>query len=286
MAHWDIVVIGGGAAGLSAGAAAGGSCLVIDRMGGGGELMNLGSLHDLDEPLTGPDLMARLQEKATAAGAELAIAEVAALTHDPVGWRIETDDESHTARAVILATGLAPGTLNLENEADWEGMGLSYCAACDGPMYAGQPVVIAGADRWAVMEAEELAATASQVTLITQGAPAPHVNGVTVLQGHVAALEGAQGLDSILVRPESGGEQRIETQVVFVQTGRRPGLAFALAALERDAGGRVIADEHGRTNLPGLFVAGDARTGSPRTLQAAMEDGRRAALAALGKTAD
>src|SRR5487761_2258937 len=104
MPDWDIVVIGGGAAGLSAAAAAAGaglSCLIIDRMGGGGELMNLGPLLDLDEQLTGPDLAGRLLEEATAAGAELGVAEVTGLAPEGTFWRVTTDDATHTARAVI-----------------------------------------------------------------------------------------------------------------------------------------------------------------------------------------
>ncbi len=121
MAIWDVVVIGGGAAGLCAAAAVAGtgmSCLIIDRMGGGGELMNLGTLHDLNEPLTGPDLAARLLEDAVAAGAELEIGEATGLAREAGGWRVSTDDGLRDARAVILAIGLAPGTLGLDDEDD------------------------------------------------------------------------------------------------------------------------------------------------------------------------
>jgi thioredoxin reductase (NADPH) len=222
MANWDIAIVGGGATGLSAGAAAakaGLSCLVIDRMGGGGELMNLGTLHDIDTDETGPDLFARLLYEATEAGAEMAIAEVTGLQQTPTGWRIETDDETHTAQSIVLATGLTPGTLGLSNETDFEGMGLSHCAACDGPLYVGQPVVVAGAGRWAAQEARELTATASHVTLITQGEPAPALENVTVVDARIVALEGTNGLNAIRL---DVAPFRIETPVVFLQTGRRP----------------------------------------------------------------
>lgn len=281
MADWDVAIIGGGAAGLSAAAAAAGSglsCLVIDRMGGGGELMNLGTLHDMDESLTGPDLFARLMEQATEAGAELGIAEVTGLTQAQTGWRIATDDESHTARAVILATGLAPGTLGLHNEAAFEGQGLSHCAACDGPLYAGQPVVVAGAGRWAIAEARELAQIASEVTLVAQGAPGPAAETFTILPGRIAALEGASGLESVLVQTAGATPQRLPAHAIFVQTGRRPALGFAPEAMARDADGRPITDWAHQTNLPGLFAVGPHET-----LTEAIANGRRAA--ALGKGA-
>jgi len=293
MADWDVVVIGGGAAGLTAAAAVactGLSCLVIDRAGGGSELMNLGPLHDCDEALTGPDLAARLLEEAMIAGAELDIGEVTGLVPDAAGWRVSTDNGPHAALTVILATGLAPGTLGLDGESDFEGRGLSHCATCDGPLYRDQPVVVAGADRWAQQEARDLTAIASAVTLVSQQYDPPSgAEAFAVLRGRIVALEGESGLEAVLVQlDDSSAPMRLPARVVFVQTARRPALAFAPETLARDATGRVIADVNLQTNLPGLFVAGDVRAGASRTLAAAMADGRctaasaRAALPSLG----
>jgi thioredoxin reductase (NADPH) len=284
MADWDIVVIGGGAAGLSAAAAVAGqgrSCLVLDPMGGGGELMNLGPLHDVGEAISGPELAARLLEAAVTAGAELGIATVTGLTPIATGWAIATDDGPHTARAVILASGLAPGRLGVAGEADYEGLGVSHCAACDGPLYVGQPVMVVGHDRWAQQEAIDLAETASHVTLVTQGGAAPAVPNVTVIPGRIVALNGAPGLDGVTVEAETGGApQSLAVPVVFIQTGRRAALDFAPGALVRDGAGSVPVDASMRTNLRNLFAAGELRAGSARTLAAAMEDGRTAAASA------
>jgi len=282
MAGHDLIVIGGGAAGLSAAAAAAGrglSVLLIDRMGGGGELMNLGTLVDVDGDRTGPDLAAELLDQAVAAGVELAVAAVTGLAPAAHGWQVATDDgETHAAGVVMLAVGLAPGTLGVDNEDAFAGQGLSHCAACDGPLHAGQPVVVAGADRWARHEAHELLATAGSVTLVTQDEPATDLAGVTVLAGRIAGLDGAGGLEAVAVRPADGGPPlRLPARAVFVQTGRRPALDFAPPELARDDDGRVLADETGRTNLPCLFVAGDARAAAPRTLAGARCDGKRAA---------
>jgi thioredoxin reductase (NADPH) len=289
MADWDLVIIGGGAAGLSAAAAAaesGLSSLLIDRMGGGGELMNLGALEDMDEDLSGPDLFARLME--AAATTESAITEVTCLARDADRWLIETEEGPHHATAVILAVGLAPGTLGLPNEASFEGMGLSHCAACDGPLFRGQPVVVAGADRWALAEAKELREAGCVVTLVSGGVTVPDIDGVTVVTGRIVSLDGANGLESITVRLDEGGAPvTMPAQGVFVQCGRVTALDFVRDPLRRDADGRVMVDDERRTDLPGLFVAGDARSGSPRTLRAAMADGQAAARAvarALGRT--
>ena len=281
MAQWDVVVIGGGAAGLCSAAEAacvGLSCLLLDRMGGGGELMNLGSLHDVVDATTGPDLAADLLNAAIAAGVELGIAEVTGLAIENAGWRIATDDETHHARTIIVATGLSPGTLGLANEADFEGHGLSHCAACDGPLYRGQPVLVAGADRWAIAEARELVGVASEVTLVSHGDPPSADDGFAVFHGRITGLEGVSGLEAVLVQPGSGGlPQRIAAHAVFVQTGRRPALGFLPDDVDRADDGRLIVGETQQSSLPALFAAGEARSVFPRTLAAAMADGRLAA---------
>jgi thioredoxin reductase (NADPH) len=257
-------------------------------MGAGGELMNLGPLHDLEEDLAGPDLAGRLLEQVVTAGAELAIAEVTSLRRNDGLWHVGTTEDAHTARAVILAVGLQPGTLGLAQEAEYEGRGLSHCAACDGPLYAGRPVVVVGSDRWARQEAADLLTSASRVTLITQGgtddaagrALGGAIDRATVLDGRIVAMDGTPGLTAVTVRLASGEAVTIATEVVFIQTGRRPGLGFAPDALARDDDGRLVADDGGCASLPHLFAAGDARAGSPRTLAAAMRDGRGAASSA------
>lgn len=296
MARWDVVVIGAGAAGLSAATAVAGaglSCLVIDRVGGGGELMNLGPLHDcpgLPEGTAGPDLAAGLLDAAMAAGAELALGEVAALTGGSP-WSVATAEEMHAARAVILACGLAPGRLGVAGEEAFEGRGLSHCAACDGPLYRGQPVVVAGVDRWAVQEAMDLSAIASQVTLVTQGGTVQAPGDVHVIAGEVAGLEGEAGLEAVLVLHEDG-TQRLPTRAIFVQSGRVPALGFAPGALSFAEHGRLWVDASLQCSMPLLFAAGDIRAGAIALVREAMADGKRAGLAAaralnaLGKGQD
>lgn len=283
MAEWDAVVIGGGAAGLSAAAAlagAGKRCLLIDRMGGGGELMNLANgLHDLPEPTTGPELASALLDQALSAGAELAIEEVTGLAPAGEGWSVTTSDGSHAARAVILAVGLGPGRLDVAGEEAFEGRGLSHCAACDGPLYRGDPVVVVGTDRWAVQEALDLLPLASAVALVTQGRGPVEAPGVAVIPGRITGLEGTNGLEAVLVQQVGAAPLRLPARAVFVQDGRRPALGFAPPDLACDAAGRLVTDEALRCGLPGLYAVGEARAGFPSTLAAAMADGRRVAEA-------
>lgn len=264
---WDVVVVGAGPAGLEAARAAaarGLRTLCLDRLGPGGSLMNLGPLHHWTEALTGPDLAARLIEAATEAGAELGFGEVRAIDGGPGAWTVATEEETHAARALILASGLAPGRLGIAGEDSFEGQGLSHCAACDGPLYRGQPVVVAGEDEWACLEAEELAGIAASVTLVHEAPPAATLPAsVAAIAGRITALEGEGGLDAVRV-----GDRRIPARAVFVQRGRAPSLGYLPAGTTPEG-------------MPGLCVVGDLRAGSPRRLAAALAEGRAAGEAVL-----
>lgn len=290
---WDVVVIGAGPAGLTAAeavASRGLSCLCIDRLGPGGELVNLGILHDCPEfppETTGADLLANLMDAATAAGVELAFAEVRELQRGEP-WRIATEDETYRAQAVIIASGLTPGRLGVPEEERFEGLGLSHCASCDGPLYRGENVVVAGAGEWAAQDASDLAGLAGHVTLIRSkeagGCSNDRVSrlaalaNVTVLAGRVVGLEGADGLEAVLIEDGAARERR-PARAVFVQCNRRAALAFADGLLATDPDGRLRVHGDLCTSDKQAYAAGDVRAGAPERIASAIRDGRRAGMA-------
>jgi thioredoxin reductase (NADPH) len=285
---FDVIVVGAGPAGLTAatGAArAGLKALCLDKLAPGGALINLGQLHDVEEASDGPQVASQLTDDATAAGVEIGFGEVVRLSGSGP-WTVETaEGEHHTGRAVVIATGLGKGRLGLPEEGQYEGRGLSHCASCDGPLYAGLPVIVAGAAGWAPYEAEELKAFASEVTVIdTVAAKLP--DGVRRLDGCIVALEGSDGLQSVVV--ESGGARKtVPTSAVFVYVGQSPAAEFVPDSLARDATGHIVVDQGGRTSAATAFAAGDVRAGARHYLADAIADGQRAAqavVAALAKT--
>src|SRR5258708_35165684 len=166
---FDLIVIGAGPAGVTAAteaARAGLRTLCLDKLAPGGVLINLAELHDVEPAADGPQMASQLTDEATAAGVEIGWGEVVRLSGNGP-WTIETaEGERHTGRAVVIATGLGKGRLGLPEEDQYEGRGLSHCAVCDGPLYAGLPVIVAGAGGWAAHESEEFEAFASEVTVI------------------------------------------------------------------------------------------------------------------------
>ena len=284
---FDVIVIGAGVAGLTAAthvASNGLSCALIDPMGGGGELMNLGELHeceDIAHGMIGPDFGADLLQKALEAGVALTIGSVVDLTHDQF-WLARTDEETLSGKAVILASGLTPGTVGVANEAAFEGSGLSHCAACDGPLYKDLPVVVVGASRWALQEAAELSSGCSQVTLVTERDDVAAPAGVALMRGKVTGLDGQGSLESVTVRG-ADGSKIVPARGIFIQDGRAASVQFA-PRLEQDGNGLVRATETGATNLPLVFAAGSLRTGLDSTIPQVAADGVRAAQAAIEAT--
>ncbi len=274
----DVAVIGAGPAGLSAArvvAEAGLTCLVIDRMGPGGELMNLGEVFDVsgyDAGATGPDLIAALADRAMSAGAELAIDDVAHV--DGLGpFSVATSEGQVVATAVVIATGLEKGTTGAANEASFEGRGLSHCANCDGPLYAGRRVVVAGRDRWAAEEAIALAAMTEHVTLVSDGrlealppdrqAAFDALSNVSRVDGRITALEGSDGIEAVMA-----GTTRIPAAGLFVFTNRLPATTFLHGLLSTAASGHLAVGEGGATNVPGIYAAGDVASPANRIAQA------------------
>ena len=277
---FDVIVIGAGPAGLTAAteaARAGLKCLCLDKLAPGGALINLGELHDFEEPWAGPDMAARLTNEATVEGVELGFGEAVALSGDGP-WTVETaEGERHVGRAIVIATGLGKGRLGVPDEDTYEGRGLSHCANCDGPLYAGLPVVVAGAAGWAAIEALELAGIAEKVTVIESGA-AETPERVTRVEGRIVALEGAGGLESVVV--ETGSERKsIPASAVFVYVNQSPAAEFVPDSLARDATGHIVVDEDGRCAVPTAFAVGDVRAGAHVLLSEAIADGQRAARA-------
>lgn len=280
-ASFDVIVVGAGPAGLTAatGAArAGLKALCLDKLAPGGALINLAELHDMEGHEDGPQIASRLTDEATEAGVELGFGEVVKLSGPAPSqalWTVETaDGERHTGRAVVIATGLAKGTLGLAEETRFEGLGLSHCASCDGPLYAGRPVVVAGTEGWAAREAAELQVVAGDVTVI--GKPASSLpDGVHYLDGRIVALEGGDGIEAVVVESD-GARKTIPASAVFVYIGQSPAAEFLPETLARDATGHIVVDEGGRTSAATAFAVGDVRAGARRHLADAIADGQRA----------
>ena len=294
----DIAVIGGGPAGLTAAlyaARAGRSVTVFEGSSFGGQITRSPLVENYPGlgTVSGLELGDRMYTQTEATGAELAFSGVQRIERTTDGtFLLETEDGPVTARVVIYAAGAKPRTLGLPREEDLVGRGVSYCALCDGPFFAGQDTAVAGGGNTAVEDALFLAERCRRVTLIhrrdsfraeqalvERASQCPNLSILT--ETVITDLGAANGaLDHILLKTADGREESLSVSGLFVAFGRVPDTELAAALAEWDKAGYLLTNERMETATPGFFAAGDCRQKTVRQLTTAVSDGTLAAVAA------
>jgi len=295
---YDVVVAGGGIAGLTAGLAAAGHgrrTLVLTGLLLGGNLLSIEHIEgwpDAPDGIAGYDLCPTVQEQASAAGAEFAMEEVAAIAREGENWNVVAGRNTYAARAVIVATGAGFRQLGVEGETRLVGRGVSHCASCDAPLLRGKRVAVVGGGDSACQEALTLAGAASHVTILTHGealraqatfrSRVDEAANIDVLfHREVREILGENTVSGVRVAEMPDGTiVDLEADGVFVYIGLKPNTGFLADHLMLDAEGQVPVDARMRTVLRGLFAAGLARSGAAGRAAASAEDARIAAEAA------
>lgn len=296
---YDIAVIGAGVAGLNAAITAarhGAHTLVIDRLGAGGQVINVDRIDNFPGPaegMAGFELGPMLQMQAGDAGVEFALDTIEAISPIDGGFRLVGSDLNLTCGSVIVACGSSKRTLGIPGEAEFEGRGVSHCASCDGPLMRGREVCIVGGGDSALDEALALAAHAARVTIIHRGSRlrasaalqerCRHAPNIDIRLGtEAAAIRGENGVDGITIRDLATGEELdLPCHGVFIYVGLEPNAAFLADTVTLAADGRIVVDLDMRSSMDGIFAAGDIRARSVAHLAASAGDGVTAAIAAM-----
>ena len=293
----DIMVIGGGPAGLTAAlyaARAGKTVQVIEREATGGQiaLSPLVENYPAIPAMAGADFAFQLTEQVEKLGVEIIYGEATAVEPVLMGFAVTVDGEAKAARAVVLATGAAHRHLGLEGEEDLVGMGVSYCAVCDGAFFSGRDVAVVGGGDTALQDALFLANSCHHVTLIHRRdefrgeqrlvEQVEKRENISILYSHVVEeLRSENGeLSAIVVKDLKSGESKTMALAgLFAAVGQAPQSA-PFAQLVATQGGYYDAGEDCCSNAEGVFVAGDGRVKTVRQLTTAVGDGAVAGLAA------
>ena len=270
----DVLIIGAGPAGCSAALTLknrGLSALLAYTSDGA-----LARAHRVDNypgmvGLSGEEMLNRFRQEAQDAGALLRFARVTALLPMGKGFSAAVDNDILSVRAVILTSG-AGRAKALQNERELLGRGVSYCATCDGMLYKGKRVVVVGGGEEAVSEANFLAALASEVFYVSEK---PHdvsgLNGSIIqLPGRPTAVLGEKQAEGVAT---DQGETRAEGVFILREAVAPDALLSGLTL----SGGAIEHDEHMRTSVPRVYVAGDA-AGAPYQIAKAVGEGCVAAL--------
>ena len=221
-----------------------------------------------------------------------AVKEISSAEMKTSGKIVETAEGTYHAKAVILATGAKNRLLGIEKEAEYTGRGISYCATCDGMFFRGKKVAVVGGGNTALEDAAFLSNYCEKVYVIhrrdTFRGEEKQVkelqakeNVEFLLHKTVQALEGGLTLQAVVLNDrESGEASRLEVEGLFVAIGRIPDTEVFAKLIELDENGYVLAGEDCRTNVDGIFAAGDCRKKTVRQLTTAAADGAVAALSA------
>jgi thioredoxin reductase (NADPH) len=293
---YDIIIVGAGTAGLSAavyGVRAGKSVLVLEASMYGGQIINTPEIENYPgiKHISGYEFATNLYEQAINLGAEVKFEKVVEIKSEEEYKEVVTDQFQYQSKSIILATGAKNRPLGLEKETDLIGAGISYCATCDGAFYKGKEVAVNGGGNTALEDANFLSAYCSKVYLIHRRdtfrgeekllkALKQKPNVEFVLNTTIVELLGEQKLEGIITRNTKEEEKQLTINGLFVAIGQIPENVIFSNLVDLDRGGYIKALEDCKTNVEGIFVAGDCRTKTIRQLTTAASDGAVAGLAA------
>jgi thioredoxin reductase (NADPH) len=309
--HRKVIVIGSGPAGYTAAlysARAELKPLVFEGSQYGGALMNTTEVENFPgfpTGIMGPDLMNEIRSQAERFGAELVSDDVVSVELDSAVKTVRTLSGEYTADAVILAMGSAYKKLGVPREDELSGHGVSWCATCDGFFFRGQHIVVVGGGDTAMEEATFLTRFAESVTVVHRRdklrasrimAERAEANPKISFAWHseVAEIHGESKVSGLTLRDTRTGElRRLEATGLFIAVGHDPRSELVKGQVELDDEGYILTEGRStRTNLAGVFAAGDVVDHVYRQAITAAGTGCQAALdaekflAALEATGD
>jgi len=295
---YDVIIIGSGPAGLAAAIYARRAelnCIVIEKNGiSGGQIINTYEVDNYPGTpgISGYDLSVRFREHCEKLNTTF-------ITGEVTGFRLDNDIKivtmedgtEYQAKTVVIATGGQPRRLEVEGEDKFSGLGVSYCATCDGAFFKNKTVAVVGGGDVAVEDAIFLSRLCEKVYVIHRRdqfrAVKSSVNklmeldNVTVLWDSVVEkINGTESVESLDVKNVKTGEiSNIKVAGVFIAVGYIPNSQAFKHIVATDERGYIIAGENCETNVPGVFAAGDIRTKELRQIITAASDGANAITA-------
>jgi alkyl hydroperoxide reductase subunit F len=296
--EYDVLVVGGGPAGASAAvyAARKGirTAIVAERFGG--QVMDTMGIENLigTKYTEGPKLVASLEEHVKEYSVDIHnLQRAKSITRNNL---VEVELESGArlkSKTVILATGARWRNLGVPGEDRFKNKGVAYCPHCDGPLFKGKHVAVIGGGNSGVEAAIDLAGVVGHVTVFEF---MPTMKADAVLQARLRSLPNVSIHTNVQVREitgtdrvsgityterDTGHDQHIELEGVFIQIGLVPNTDWIGDSLERTRFGEIVVDHHGATDMPGVFAAGDCTNTPYKQIIISMGSGATAALGAF-----
>ncbi|SHH37673.1 thioredoxin-disulfide reductase [Tepidibacter thalassicus] len=301
--EYDLIVIGAGPAGLSAGlygARAKMNTLIIEKDKTGGQIVTTDEVANYPGSIqnaTGPSLIARMVEQCDEFGAKRIKDKITKIELDEKIKILKGEKGEYKAKAVIIATGASPRKLNVPGEKELTGKGVSYCATCDGSFFTDLEVFVVGGGDSACEEAMFLTKFARKVTILSRSSQLTAAKSIQekvlnhekveiMWNVEIKELKGDGILESMVLLNNKTGEiteyfadEDDGTFGVFIFIGFAPQTKLFEDKLEMKHG-YIVTDSNMRTNIPGVFAAGDCRDKILRQVVTAAGDGAIASVMA------
>lgn len=276
---WDLIVVGAGPAGLTSGIYSASNnlkTLILEEKTPGGEAAEIPLIEDFPgfpDGIRGCELVNKMTEQCKKSGTEIHELEKVVqleLKGDPK--TVKTDKSEYIAKAIIIASGCHPKMLQVPGENEFRGRGVSYCAVCDGTFFKDKKIIVIGDGSQAASVAKYLSKLASTVMLAHQGnrlrAEEMLVSSLQKQKVEILSnieLKEIKGdfrvRNVILVNTKTNETRNIEVDGVFFQLNGVPNSQLAeRAGVKVDLDGYIIVDELQRTNIKGVYAAGDVTT--------------------------
>lgn len=287
---YDLIIVGAGVAGLTSAIyalRANKKVLILEKKSYGGQIIE--SLEVENYPgflkISGFDLVNNIYKQVKSLGGEIKYEDVEKITSEK---SVITNKNEYNAKSIILATGLVPRKLNINNEDKFIGKGISYCATCDGNFYKGLDVCVVGGGNTAMEDALYLANICNKVYLIHRRAEfrgensllekLKNLNNVEIIYKEIIkSINGNENLNSITL----SDNREINVSGLFVAIGRIPNNQNFKELINLDKDGFILVNEKQETNISGVFAAGDATSNTVKQLVTATSDGAVAAINAI-----
>ncbi len=301
MENWEIIIIGAGPAGLTSGIYAvrsGLKTLILEEKTAGGKVIDAPVIENYPgfERISGLELAEKMISQCRSLGAALReLEKVESLDLKGEEKIVKTAQGEYMAKAVIIASGTSYSELGVPGEKEFKGRGVSHCGICDGPLFKGKQVLIVGGGNSAVATALYLSELASQVKV------AHRRDAFRAEEARVKALLGKGNVEVLwnTELKEIKGEKIVEKAVlfnlknreaqetmvdgVFIQVGENPNSQTAKeAGVKVDENGYIIVDTRQRTDIPGVYAAGDVTNHPVKQVGTAVGQAITAAVEAYG----
>ena len=305
---YDVVIIGAGPAGLAAGLYASRArlnTLIIEKEKAGGQIVTTDEVANYPgsiENATGPSLVARMKEQAEGFGAKMVLDTITEVKLDGETKVLKGEKDEYQARTVIIATGANPRRIGCPGEKELTGRGVSYCATCDAAFFEDMEVYVIGGGDTAVEEGMYLTKFARKVTIVHRRDELRAAKSIQekafandkmefMWNSVVEEIKGDGIVESMVVKNLETGElteivadEEDGTFGIFPFIGFVPATALFEGIIDMEHG-YIVTDADMKTNIDGVFAAGDCRVKSLRQVVTATADGAIAAVQA-GKYID